>query len=88
MRLDPAGWPFIGGAVALALILGATGVWIVAIPVVLLFTGFSAKLRAWAERLGRRWYFSYAIYFIAFCLIYLLLLSPLTLLIGLCAPDV
>src|SRR2546428_10935070 len=43
--------------------------WSLLVPVVFLFTGFSAKLRSWAERLGRRWYFSYAIYWIAFSLI-------------------
>jgi Zn-dependent protease with chaperone function len=51
--------------------------WSVLIPVGFLFTGFSAKLQSWAERLGRRWYFSYAIYCTAFCLICFLLLLPL-----------
>jgi Zn-dependent protease with chaperone function len=51
--------------------------WNLMIPMGFLFTGFSAKLRSWAERLGRRWYFSYAIYCTAFCLIYFLLLLPL-----------
>jgi STE24 endopeptidase len=51
--------------------------WNLLIPAVFLFTGFSAKLRSWAERVGRRWYFSYAIYCTAFSLIYFLLLLPL-----------
>ncbi len=51
--------------------------WNVVIPIGFLFTGFSAKLRSWAERLGRKWYFTYAIYFAAFSLIYVLLLLPL-----------
>jgi STE24 endopeptidase len=51
--------------------------WSLLIPVGFLFTGLSAKLRSWAIRLGRRWYFSYAIYCTAFCLIYFLLLLPL-----------
>jgi Zn-dependent protease with chaperone function len=51
--------------------------WSLLISVGFLFTGFSAKLRSWAERLGRRWYFSYAIYFTAFVLIYAVLLLPL-----------
>ena len=42
-----------------------------------LFTGFSARLRSWAEQAGRQWYCSYAIYCTAFCLIYFLLLLPL-----------
>lgn len=32
MRLDSAGWPFIGGALALALVSGAAGGWIFATP--------------------------------------------------------
>jgi STE24 endopeptidase len=51
--------------------------WNLLIPVGFLFTGYSAKLRSWAERLGRKWYFSYAIYCTAFILIYFLLLLPL-----------
>src|SRR5947207_3157570 len=31
--------------------------WNLLIAVGFLFTGFSAKLRSWAERLGRKWYF-------------------------------
>ena len=51
--------------------------WNLFIPVVFLFTGFSAKLQSWAEKVGRRWYFSYAIYFTGFSLAYFLLLTPL-----------
>jgi Zn-dependent protease with chaperone function len=51
--------------------------WSLLIPAGFLFTGFSAKLRSWAERLGRQWYFSYAIYCTAFSLICFLLLLPL-----------
>src|ERR1043165_1973709 len=51
--------------------------WNLVILVGFLFTGFSARLRSWAERLGRKWYFSYAIYCTAFILIYFLLLLPL-----------
>jgi phosphatidylserine decarboxylase len=36
LRLDPAGWPFIGGALALALVSGAAIGWILAIPFVAL----------------------------------------------------
>ena len=52
-------------------------VWNLMIPLAFLFTGFSAKLQSWAGRVGRQWYFSYAIYFTAFSLIYFLLLLPL-----------
>ena len=59
------------------LLIAVVILWNLLIPVGFLFTGFSAKLRSWAERLGRKWYFSYAIYCTAFCLIYFLLLLPL-----------
>jgi len=36
MRLDPAGWPFIGGALLIALIAGAAIAWVLAIPFVVL----------------------------------------------------
>ncbi len=42
-----------------------------------LFKGFYANLRSLAEKVGRQWYFSYAIYCTAFSLIYFLLLLPL-----------
>ena len=32
LRIDPAGWPFIGGALALALLLGAAVSWFLAVP--------------------------------------------------------
>jgi Zn-dependent protease with chaperone function len=59
------------------LLIAVVVVWNLFIPVGFLFTGFSARLRSWAERLDRRWYFSYAIYCTAFSLIYFLLLLPL-----------
>ncbi len=43
--------------------------WALLIPALFLFTGFSAKLRAWATRLGRWWFLIIAVYFIAFSLI-------------------
>jgi Zn-dependent protease with chaperone function len=61
--------------------------WSFLIPAGFLFTGFSAKLRSWAERLGRRWYFSYAIYCTAFCLIYFLLMLPLAFYGGFIRPH-
>jgi STE24 endopeptidase len=59
------------------LLIAVIALWIVLIPVVFLFTGFSAKLRSWAERFGRRWYFTYSIYWTAFSLICFLLSLPL-----------
>jgi phosphatidylserine decarboxylase len=34
--IDPAGWPFIGGAIALALLIGAIGTWLLSLPFVAL----------------------------------------------------
>src|SRR5207247_2266925 len=45
MRLDPAGYPFIGGALVLALVAGAAAGWIVAIPFVLLAAFFAFFFR-------------------------------------------
>ena len=59
------------------LLIAVVIVWNLFIPAGFLFTGFSARLRSWAERPGRRWYLSYAIYFTAFSLMYFLLLLPL-----------
>jgi len=59
------------------LLIAAIILWNLLIPLGFLFTGYSAKLRSWAERRARQWYFSYAVYCTAFCLIYFLLLAPL-----------
>jgi phosphatidylserine decarboxylase len=45
LRLDRAGLPFIGGALALALVLGATTAWVVAIPFVALALFFAFFFR-------------------------------------------
>src|SRR5262245_37879469 len=36
-------------------------VWSILIPCLFLFTGLSARLQTWAQRLGRRWFFVIAI---------------------------
>jgi STE24 endopeptidase len=51
--------------------------WGLAIPALLLVTGFSAQLRDLAWRLGRKWFFVIAVYFAGFCLIVYLLDFPL-----------
>src|SRR5262245_59562733 len=40
--------------------------WSVLIPVLFLFTGFSARIRNWARRIGRKWFFVLAVYFVIF----------------------
>src|SRR5213594_4002400 len=37
-------------------------VWALLIPILFLFTGFSASIRSWAQRLGRRWFFVIGLY--------------------------
>jgi len=45
MRLDPAGLPFIGGALAVAVVAGATVAWVLAIPFVVLGAFFAFFFR-------------------------------------------
>ena len=52
------------------LLIAVVILWNLLIPTGFLFAGFSAKLRSWAEKVGRQWYFSYAIYYTAFSLIF------------------
>ncbi|MEP7339118.1 MAG: M48 family metallopeptidase [Acidobacteriota bacterium] len=47
------------------------------IPALFLFTGFSARIRNWAQRLGRKWFFVIGIYFAIFTIISFLISLPL-----------
>jgi Zn-dependent protease with chaperone function len=40
--------------------------WGILIPCLFLFTGFSARIRRWAQKLGRKWFFVIAIYVVIF----------------------
>jgi STE24 endopeptidase len=51
--------------------------WGFLIPTLFLFTGFSAKIRTWAETIGKRWFLIVAIYFILFTIITALFDLPL-----------
>src|SRR5262249_55948885 len=44
-------------------------VWSLAMLVVILATGFSATLRSWSQRVGRKWFFTLVLYFLLFNLI-------------------
>ena len=44
-------------------------VWSMLLLIVLLVTGLSARLRDWSQRIGRRWFFTIAVYFVLFNLI-------------------
>ena len=53
-------------------------VWELAVPALILFTGFSARLRHWTERTGRSWWFTLAIYLAVFMAMKYLLEFPLS----------
>ena len=48
------------------------------IPVLILFAGLSARIRDWAQHLGRKWFFTIGLYFIAFTVIVFLIDLPLS----------
>jgi Zn-dependent protease with chaperone function len=51
--------------------------WGLLIPALFLFTGFSARIRDWAEKLGRKWFFIIGIYVTLFLLITFIIDLPL-----------
>ena len=59
----------------------------ICVPSVFLFTGFSAKIRDFAMRVGRRWFFGLNIYFISFTLIVFLFYLPLDFYQGFIRPH-
>jgi Zn-dependent protease with chaperone function len=68
-------------------LIGIIILWSLLIPALFLFTGLSARMRSWAERLGRRWYSTFALYCIAFCLLYYLVSLPLSYYAGFIHPH-
>jgi hypothetical protein len=52
-------------------------VWGLLIPALFLFTGFSARIRDWAQKLGRKWLFVIGIYVTLFLLITFVIDLPL-----------
>jgi len=57
---------------------GFTVIWGLAIPALFLFTGFSARIRTWAQRLGRKWFFVVGLYFAIFSVIGFVIDLPLS----------
>ncbi len=53
-------------------------VWGLAIPALFLFTGFSARIRNWAQAIGKKWFFVVGIYFVIFTLINAVINFPLS----------
>ncbi len=52
--------------------------WSLAIPLLFLFGGFSARIRDWAQGLGRKWLFVIAVYFVLFSVICFAIDLPLS----------
>lgn len=52
--------------------------WGLLIPALFLFTGFSAKIRDWAQRLGRKWFLVIGLYLIVFTAINFVIDFPLS----------
>ena len=55
----------------------ASTIWGLLIPGLFLFTGFSGRIRDWAQRLGKKWFFVIGIYFIIFSTISFVIDLPL-----------
>jgi Zn-dependent protease with chaperone function len=53
-------------------------IWGLLIPALFLFTGFSARIRNWAQKLGRKWFFVVGIYLVIFAVLNALIDLPLT----------
>jgi len=62
---------------ATVIVEGAAILWSVLAPALFLFTGSSARIRAWAERRCRNWYFAFMLYGLAFGLLFFLINLPL-----------
>ncbi len=52
--------------------------WSLAIPALFLFSGFSARIRDWAQAIGKKWFFVVGIYFAIFTLINAVIDFPLS----------
>jgi Zn-dependent protease with chaperone function len=61
--------------------------WGLLVPGVILFTGFSAKIRDGARRIGRNWFFTIVVYFALFLSITFLVNLPLSYYIGFVRPH-
>jgi STE24 endopeptidase len=53
-------------------------IWGLLIPALFLFTGFSARIRDWAKRIGKLWFFVIGIYFAIFLIINFVIDLPLS----------
>ncbi len=51
--------------------------WELAVPALFLFTGLSARVRDWARRVGRKWFFVVLLYFVVLAVLYSVANLPL-----------
>jgi Zn-dependent protease with chaperone function len=47
----------------------ANTLWGLAVPALFLWTGFSGRMRDWSVRIGRKWFFTIAVYWVIFTLV-------------------
>ena len=52
--------------------------WGLAVPAIILFTGFSARMRDWAQAIGRKWYFTFAAFIVIFSVLTFIVDLPLS----------
>jgi len=52
--------------------------WGILIPALFLFTGFSAKIRDWAQKIGKKWFLVIGIYFLLFSIVTFFVDLPLS----------
>ena len=62
-------------------------IWSFLSPALFLFTGWSARIRSWAERQRQNWYFTFVLYALAFGLLYFLVNLPLNYYAGFVFPH-
>ena len=51
--------------------------WDLGVLCLFLFTGFSAWIRGWAQRIGRKWFFTFVVYFVLFSVLVYVIHWPL-----------
>ncbi len=61
--------------------------WALFVPALILFTGFSARLRDWARAIGRKWFFIIGVYFVLYLVVEYLLDFPLSYYTGFVRPH-
>jgi Zn-dependent protease with chaperone function len=68
-------------------LISATIAWMLLVPALAVFTGYSARLRSWAQQVSRRWYVTFALFVLAYGLIYFLASLPLSYYAGFVHPH-